>query len=183
MSEGQRGLMRKKIILIILSFVFISITLGCEKDDICSETTPTTPKLILRFFDIASQDDTKNATGLRVTEFNETNAISNLNIITTDSINLPLRTNVNVTKFIFHKDYQAITNTEGDTISIEGNPDIVTINYQREDVYVSRACGFKTIFNNLTISVENDGDKWVLNSEIINSTVENEITAHVKILH
>lgn len=175
--------MKKNSILIILTFVFISITFSCEKDDICAETTPTTPKLILRFYDITSQEDTKNATGLRVTEFNETNAISNLNIVTSDSINLPLRTNVNVTKFTFHKDYEAITNTEGDTISIEGNPDIVTINYQREDVYVSRACGFKTIFNNLTFSVEDDGDKWILNSEIINSTVQNEITAHVKILH
>jgi uncharacterized protein DUF6452 len=175
--------MKKISILIILTFIFISITLSCEKDDICAETTPTTPKLILRFYDITSQEDTKNATGLRVTEFNETNAISNLNVVTTDSINMPLRTDVNVTKFTFHKDYKVITNTEGDTISIEGNPDIVTINYQREDVYVSRACGFKTIFNNITLSVEDDGDKWVLNSEIINSTVENEITAHVKILH
>ena len=171
----------KKISAILLLLLIIAPS--CEKDDICAETTATTPKLILRFYDITSQEDTKNATGLRVTEFNETNAISNLNVVTTDSINLPLRTDVNVTKFTFHKDYEAITNTEGDTISIEGNTDIVTINYEREDVYVSRACGFKTFFNIISFSVEDDGDKWILNSDIINFTVENEFTAHVKILH
>ncbi len=171
----------KKISALLLLLLIIAPS--CEKDDICAETTATTPKLILRFYDITSQEDTKNATGLRVTEFNETNAISNLNVVTTDSISLPLRTDVNVTKFTFHKDYEAITNTEGDTISIEGNLDIVTINYEREDVYVSRACGFKTIFNIITFSVEDDGDKWILNSDIINFTVENEFTAHVKILH
>lgn len=175
----------KKIIALLLLFLLIIIP-SCEKDDICAETTPTTPKLILRFFDIASQDDTKDATGLRVTGLDQNNEeveISNLNIVTTDSINLPLRTDANTTKFTFHKDYEAITNTEGDTISIEGNPDIVTINYEREDIYVSRACGFKTIFNIISFSVEDDGDKWILNSEIINSIVENEFTAHVKILH
>ena len=175
--------MKKISALLLLLFILAP---SCEKDDICAETTPTTPKLILRFYDIASQEDTKNATGLRVTGFDENNedvAISGLNVVTTDSINLPLRTDVNITKFTFHKDYEAITNTEGDTISIEGNPDIVTINYEREDIYVSRACGFKTIFNIITFSVEDDGDKWILDSDIINFTVENEFTAHVKILH
>lgn len=183
--------MKRTSIIFSLIIFLISVLLiqSCEKDDICSETTPTTPKLILRFFDVASQDETKNAAGLRVTGFDDNNEeveISGLNIITTDSINLPLRTDADITKFTFHLDYGIDDNGTPDNPDddiILGNPDIVTINYQREDVYVSRACGFKTIFNNLTISVENDGDKWVLNSEIINSTVENEITAHVKIFH
>jgi hypothetical protein len=174
----------KKISALLLLLLIIAPS--CEKDDICAETTSTTPKLILRFYDITSQEDTKSATGLRVTGFDDDVEISSLNVVTTDSINLPLRTDVNVTKFTFHKDYEVDDNGTPDNPDddiILGNPDIVTINYEREDVYVSRACGFKTIFNNLTFSVENDGDKWVLNYEIINSTVENEITAHVKILH
>lgn len=175
--------MKKISALLILLLIVVA---SCEKDDICAETTPTTPKLILRFYDITSQEDTKNTTGLRVAGFNDSNEeveISGLNVVTTDSIVLPLRTDANSTKFTFHKDYQAITNAEGDTISIEGNPDIVTLQYTREDIYVSRACGFKTIFNNLTISVELDTDNWIINSEIINTTIENNTTAHVKIFH
>ena len=173
----------------ITTFLFFLIALlfvSCEKDDICAETTATTPILILRFYDITSQENTKNVTGLRVTGFNDSNEeveISGLNIVTKDSINLPLRTDTNITKFTFHKEYAAITNAEGDTISIEGNPDIVTLNYTREDVFVSRACGFKTIFKDIIISVEDDGDKWIVNSEVINTTIENNTTAHVKIFH
>lgn len=176
----------KKIIALLLLF---SAFYSCEKDDICSETTPTTPKLIIRFYDISSQEETKNVTGLRVTAFDENNTevlISNLNVVTADSINLPLRTDADLTKFVFHKEYDIDDNdTPNDTSDdiILGNPDTITITYQREDVYVSRACGFKTIFKNLTFSSEIDSDNWIINHEIINFTVDNETTAHVKIFH
>ena len=177
----------KKISVLIL--LLLLITASCEKDDICAETTATTPKLILRFYDITSQDETKSATGLRVTGFDANNdevEISNLNVTTTDSINLPLLTDANSTKFTFHKDYSIDNNGTPEDISddiVLGNPDIVTINYTREDVFVSRACGFKTIFKDLTLSVEDDSDKWIINSEIINSTIEKNTSAHVKIFH
>ena len=177
----------KKISVLIL--LLLLTTVSCEKDDICAETTATTPKLILRFYDITSQDETKSATGLRITGFDVNNdevGISNLNVTTTDSINLPLRTDANSTKFTFHKDYAIDNNGTPEDISddiVLGNPDIVTLNYTREDVFVSRACGFKTIFKDLTLSVEDDGDKWIINSEIINSTIEKNTSAHVKIFH
>jgi Family of unknown function (DUF6452) len=166
--------MKKIIVLFILFSAFYS----CEKDDICSESTPTTPKLIIRFYDISSQEETKNVTRLRVTAFDENNTevlISNLNAVTTDSINLPLRTDADLTKFVLYKDYV-------DDVTI-GNPDTVTIRYEREDVYVSRACGFKIIFKNIAFSFESDGDNWIVNDEIINSIIDNETTAHIKIFH
>ena len=175
--------MKKTSALIILLLI---VSASCEKDDICAETTPTTPKLILRFYDITNQDETKNVTGLRVTGLDDDNEdveISNLNVVTTDTINLPLRTDADVTKFTFHKDYEEIKDDDGNIISIEGNPDVVTFTYQREDVYVSRACSYKTIFNNVSFSFEADADNWIINSEIINAIVENEFTAHVKVFH
>jgi Family of unknown function (DUF6452) len=178
----------KKISAFIILLLLI-IVASCEKDDICAEATPTTPKLILRFYDFASQDDTKRVPGLGITSLDENNnllVISGINGITTDSISLPLRTDTDFTKFTFYKDYAVDDNGTSDFPDddiISGNPDIVNINYEREDVYVSRACGFKTNFNNITVTVEDDGDNWIINSEIINSTVENETTAHVKIFH
>jgi len=184
--------MKKHTIIIILTFIFLSITLSCEKDDICAETTPTTPKLILRFFDLASQDDTKNVTSIGVTSMNLDNEefiIARLNGVTTDSIAIPLRilpTEENVTRFTFYKDFAIDDNgTPNDPLDdfITGNPDIITFAYKREDVFVSRACGFKTIFKELILTVEMDSDNWLLNSDILNPTIENEISAHVKIFH
>ena len=178
-----------KNLRLLFVFFIATLTISCEKDDICAETTATTPKLILRLYDITSQEDTKNVNGLRVTGFDDNNEvveISNLNVVNTDSINLPLRTDADVTKFIFHKEYAVDDNGTPDDVSDDfetGNPDEVTIQYVREDIFVSRACGFKTIYKELTISVEDDSDKWIINSDIINLTVENENSAHVKIFH
>ena len=47
--------MKKIIALLLLCFVITN----CEKDDICSADTGTTPKLILRFYDIADEEETK----------------------------------------------------------------------------------------------------------------------------
>lgn len=178
-----------KNLRLLVVFFIATITISCERDDICAETTATTPKLILRLYDITSQEDTKNVNGLKVTGFGDNNEeleISDLNVVNTDSINLPLRTDADVTKFTFHKEYAVDDNDTPDDVSDDfetGNPDIVTIQCVREDIFVSRACGYKTIFKELIISVEDDGDKWIINSDIINSIVENENSAHVKIFH
>lgn len=181
----------KKISTLLL--LLLLTTVSCEKDDICPESTPTTPKLILRFYDISNQDDTKNVTSFGVTsldENGETFVLSGFNGVTTDSISLPLRiqtTAENFTRFTFYKDFavddNGTPNDPSDDI-FSGNPDVITFAYKREDVFVSRACGFKTIFKELILTVELDGDNWIINSEILNnSTVENEISAHVKIFH
>ena len=58
--------------------------------------------------------------------------------------------------------------------------DEVTISYTRSDEFVSRSCGYKTIFDNLSITTTSN---WILDSEIINSTVNNETSAHLYIYH
>jgi hypothetical protein len=166
---------------IIALFLVCSVFMTCEKDDICSAETATTPKLILRFYDISDQEETKAVPNLLVYGLNNFNEIVlfdhiGLAAANTDSIAIPLRTDDNLTRFVLHRDF------EGDDFET-GNIDVITANYEREEVYVSRACGFKTIYNNLTLNLETDTDNWVINSEILNTTVENEITAHVKIFH
>jgi len=47
----------KKIFLLL----FVFSLLGCEKDDICESTTPTTPRLVIEFYDFnASTATLKN---------------------------------------------------------------------------------------------------------------------------
>ncbi|MDA7558160.1 DUF6452 family protein [Flavobacteriaceae bacterium] len=162
-------------------FLVISVFLSCEKDDICSSDTGTTPQLILRFYDIANQEETKAVPNLLVYGVNSLNEIVlfdgiGLLATNTDSIAIPLQTSDNFTRFVLHRDLE-----DGDFET--GNIDIIIANYEREDVYVSRACGYKQIFNNLGIDLEPDPSNWVINSEILSTTINNENEAHVKIFH
>ena len=162
-------------------FLVISVFLSCEKDDICSSDTGTTPQLILSFYDIANQEETKAVPNLLVYGVNSLNEIVlfdgiGLLATNTDSIAIPLQTSDNFTRFVLHRDLE-----DGDFET--GNIDIIIANYEREDVYVSRACGYKQIFNNLGIDLEPDPSNWVINSEILSTTINNENEAHVKIFH
>ena len=178
---------KKSILTLLTATLFI---LGCEKDDICAETTPTTPQLIIRFYDNANQEDTKavpNVVAYGLDYNDEDVILSNQFIATTDSLVLPLRIDQNSTRFVLHKDFSINDNGTPDDTSddtVLGNPDTITISYEREDVYVSRACGYKTVFNNISFALTTDSDNWILGSEIApNTNVTNETSAHVKIFH
>lgn len=186
------------IILFTVTIIFAFTTLSCERDDICAETTATTPQLIIRFYNIASQENTKNVTDLRaygINDMDEEIVIPEVNILTTDSIALPLRTDANEVSFILHRNYAIDDNDTPDDPEddlITGNPDKITVSYTTEQVYVSRACGFKTIFNDLVFSIEeetddpdNDLGNWLQQFIITatNNTVDNETAAHINIFH
>ena len=49
------------VVIFVLSLLVIY---SCERDDICAEATPTTPQLILRFYDVAEQETTKSVNSL-----------------------------------------------------------------------------------------------------------------------
>ena len=166
----------------ITTFLFFLIALlfiSCEKDDICGEGTPTTPQLIVRFYDANAPEETKPVTDMLVyglNDLSETVFFNSIALSTTDSITVPLRTGSDVTRLVFHKDL--------DTSDFQtGNLDVIATNYEREDVYVSRACGFKTIFNNFQTNLEIDPNNWIVSVEIVVTTVENQTSAHVKIYH
>jgi hypothetical protein len=167
----------------ILLFLLIIIgTWSCERDDICAESTSTTPHLIIRFYDINNQTTLKNARNLTVTgEGSADEIISNK---TVDSIVLPLKfdseNTINTTRFILEKntDYRLDTNP-----LTNSNVDIIDVKYTPQFVFVSRACGYKAIFADLQISRDADDDNWIINTEVINPTIENENAAHINIYH
>ena len=75
-----------------------------------------------------------------------------------------------------------------DNAENDSNIDIIEISYVPQFEYVSRACGFKSIFTQLSIDVVDDGDNWItsaiLSPAIIETqTVENENDVHVYINH
>ena len=164
----------KKLLALLLLFTVLS---NCERDDICPDSTATTPKIIIRFYDITEQTETQRVLGLQVQGVDSEDIYQAA--ASTDSLALPLKTYDNITSFKLHKEYAVDGN--GD---ITGNEDIINIEYGTEVVYVSRACGYKTIYNNVELSVVDDGDNWIELIQLENPlTVDDETSAHVKIFH
>ncbi|MGV6832343.1 MAG: DUF6452 family protein [bacterium] len=175
---------------LVVIFVFsLLVIYSCERDDICAEATPTTPQLILRFYDVAEQETTKSVNALWAFGLDDDdNSIQfqDLAVSTTDSIVIPLRTDADQTRFVLIRDLEVNDNDTPDDTSddfITGNEDVITVNYIRDDVFVSRACGFKTVFNQLLFGVSVDTDNWVINSSVVEADVVNENQAHVQVFH
>ena len=178
--------MRFKLSLILLGLILLT---RCERDDICSEDTQTTPKLIIRFYDIANPDEFKSVPQFYARGIGLENPLGDYaGFSSNDSIALPLRTDMETTQYILHKNYEIDDNDTPDDTSddiILGNQDIITINYQNDYIYVSRACGYKAIYNNAQLNAEPDSDNWILLSQPVNTdqSIENEKAAHFKIWH
>jgi hypothetical protein len=177
----------KKILIVLLSFLFAFSFSSCEKDDICDANTPTTPRLIIEFYNITTPSVLKNVTDLKVigegmTEgiiFN--NATDDSKYVTSGSkISIPLKTDANTSTYSFILNSQ---NTNPTLIDI----DKVTFNYTREDIFVSRACGFKTVFefeaaNPYTQTAVPDTKlKWMQYISVEKSNIDNENETHIKV--
>lgn len=181
--------MRKKHLHIFILFLIANFS--CERDDLCPETTQTTPKLIIDLYDIAEPEELKNVFDIRIKGIDNDEALPGYNVATAaNKLILPLNTKENSTSYRLHIDYSVNDNGTPDNPDddfLEGNEDIITISYAREDVYVSRACGYKTIFRNVSLSVDtaNDNDRWIINIESLleNQSIENETTTHFNIFH
>ncbi|MBC2846793.1 DUF6452 family protein [Winogradskyella flava] len=186
------------IFILLIAIVFI----GCERDDICAESTPTTPRLRIEFYDATSQEDLKSVPRLTVYGEGlildddgmeiEPIVVSNKTIIfnsNQNTVDLPLRIDDDIeeertiTRFILEKDTNLRLDTENPETS---NVDIIEISYIPKFEYVSRACGYKSIFTDVevTLDTNNDSDTWISNNIAVDiRDVENENEIHVRIFH
>ncbi|MFK7832685.1 MAG: hypothetical protein AB8B52_05375 [Winogradskyella sp.] len=205
-----------KRILLFLSFILliIVITFSCERDDICPESTETTPRLIIEFYDFEDSEVLKNVPRLTVygegifvddngVPFEPEEATDGILLETSagaeptfvfntnkNRIALPLKiaddlgNDFVTTRFILERDTNLRLDTENPTTS---NKDILEIRYNSEFIYVSRACGYKSLFNSLEVEENgNDGSLWIRNiieDPSLESGITNENTTHVRILH
>jgi hypothetical protein len=165
----------KKILFGLFTLLFALSIWNCEKDDICEDGTPTTPKLIIEFYDNDNPTNTKNVTDLKVTAEGMT---SSLEYNAVSKIELPLKTDADLVK------YNLVFNSKNADIALQ-NEDKITINYTRKDIYISRACGFKTLYNlNANpngMALTTDSNNWIKEIKIQKFTIENENETHVKI--
>lgn len=151
---------------LFLCAILVTLT-TCERDDICIDET--TPDLIIKFLDATDTENTKSVNNLKIKIIDtEIDTI----ISSGDSIFIPIRIDSDVTRL-------SLTN-QIDLLDIR--TDTLTLNYDREETFVGRACGFKLTFNSLSIQSTNN---WIQNSNTVNEpqNIENEAAAHITISH
>ncbi|MBE7685958.1 DUF6452 family protein [Tenacibaculum piscium] len=151
---------------LVLGSFFIGLS-SCEKDDFCVEN-PVTPNLVLRFYDKENTSEKKKVTRFSIIAQNKDSLFVNQN---TDSINIPLNSLDNQTVY-------TLKMNATDNLSINNKTATLTINYKPEEVYVSRSCGYKVIFNDVKLTHTG----WIDNistSKI--TTIDNQKKAHVQI--
>jgi hypothetical protein len=176
----------KKIILLVFALA-LSFS-SCEKDDICDANTPTTPRVVISFYDFLNPSVLKNVTNLKVVGEGMTDGIIFNASATDDSkyltngstISIPLRTIGTTTSYSF-------TLNSGNPNPALVNQDNIKFDYTTQELFVSRACGYKTIFtldptNPYTHTDAAVADtKWIKHISVEKSNIENENETHIKI--
>lgn len=161
-------------------FLFLLASIGCEKDDICADGNPTTPRLIIEFYDDLTPSVRKNVINLLA---QGEGANTGLLFNSVSKIELPLKTNIDTTS------YSLIINFNEQTNLPNENQDNLKIFYTREDIYISRACGFKTIFSldNVTpfelTNPNGDNTNWIKEVEVVRNQINTEEDVHIKIYY
>lgn len=170
----------KKIILLL--FVIALSFSGCEKDDICDADTVTTPRLVISFYDANNPSELKEVTNLTIIGEGMTEGVTyeSSTLINGSTVSIPLKTDANATTFSFILNY-------GSTTATLVNEDVLKFTYVREELFVSRACGFKTNYtlDPQTPYVHSDAatadQKWIQYIAVKNSIIANENETHLEI--
>jgi len=136
----------KKLLAFLLILGFASSS--CEPDDICDPATPTTPRMLIQFYNVKIPSELKDVDNLKVvgdgmTEgvvLSPTAAGDDKYLANGNNILLPLNTEADLVKYTFTINY-------GNSNPLLVHEDNLEFRYNRKNSYVSRACGFKTTFN------------------------------------
>ena len=164
--------MKKCLILFVICFSFVLS--GCEKDDICDPATPTTPRVVFSFYDAASPTTLKNVTNLQIIATDQTVTYGVFNGVS--KIKVPLNPLKNTCSYRFILNY----NNTNPSFVYEAQ---IEFNYKTQNVYISRACGFKTLYtllDNNPLLTPASGN-WIQQLNLENKEINNENETHIKI--
>ncbi len=151
--------------------------LSCERDEICLEDI--SPKLIIRFYNINDPNALRAVNGLSVSIVGIDGNYENETIkLVTDSIAIPLLATENKTSFV-------LSIPRDDSQGIEDNRDTITLVYSQQDIFISRSCGYKTVYNDAEDFLVDDDDNWIKDLKTTNDPQQiiDENAAHVEIYH
>lgn len=163
------------------AFLFLlSFTTACQRDDICPESTVTTPLLPVFFMDAEETDISKSAPRLRVraTEYDSIY----INSESISEIAVPLRTDSDFTDYDLTINAPAVVAGQ-EPDDTNANRDQIRITYSREEEYLNRACGYRMNYSTLAVTRVEDENNWIQRIIIQNTTIENEIVTRLVIYH
>ena len=160
--------------ILLISAILLLMAPGCQRDDICSAATQTTPMLLISFFNTGDTIP-KPATNLLVRELSFDTIIYNRE--SAAEIRIPLRVDSGTTE------YEFILNAPAEGSPDESSTARLTFSYDPEEIYISRACSFKVNFRNLTADFSPENNAWISSITVVEEIIENETSAHVYIYH
>ena len=174
----------KKLTLVACTALLACFYLwSCEKDDICSGDTVVTPSLIITFYNADNRDIPRSG---NIDYWMEDESKVKLRSNSVDSIAIPLRTDAETARWGFA--LRTIAPLGGENY----NTDYIDFNYLRNEIYVSRACGYKSVFylnqdSQIPAAVLSDtipaDNLWIKDIEIVQDSVIDENSTHVKIYY
>ena len=95
------------------------------------------------------------------------------------TVEIPLRTDTTATVLVFVKNPNNLVAAED-----PNNADTVTFKYTPQEEFISRACGYRVSFSNLTIQNNPGSDgRWIDDIIINTRTITNNDTTQVYIRH
>ena len=156
-----------------LLFFFILVFSACEKDDFCIQN-PVTSKLIIDFYDDTNRETLKNVQRFSIIAEGKTDSLFTNQRV--NSISIPLNSLATETVYTFKR------NTSASGATAEEEITTFTVQYDTDEEFVSRSCGFKILFKNVAFSV--DSNSWITDftpTTIIN--LDDQSQAHVQIFH
>jgi hypothetical protein len=167
--------------------------MGCQRDDICPESTDTTPFLILRFYEDVDPFDPQAPQNLSIKDPEREGYVTVRSgqdqtieyfKYSKDSLAIPLKTSADITTFEFTVNTGNIPEDDGDSFTPDQmeNTDIITFIYGRQEEYLNRACAYK--MNYTALKVEHDGGNdgnWIKDIEVEQVNIEDQKNAHVSI--
>ncbi len=159
---------------IVLILLIVLIAYSCERDDICAASTQTTPSITIGFL---SNENAQESKPLNITVYTKDRSDS-IPFSSASSISIPLRTDTTATVFLFEKNPNNPAAAEDPE-----DVDTLTFSYTPQEVFISRACGYKVIFTNLDVRNRAGATRWIDDININLRTVENEDTTQVYISH
>lgn len=156
--------------------VFSMLFSACQRDDICSETTQTTPLLNIKFFNIENPGFAKNVNNLNIKAAGQDSSYFKSSV-NSASISIPLKTNSQNLTYYF--------TLNSDTEGVTPNTDTLKFSYVPQDLYTNRACGYRVVFNGFQAFViqENDNKNWIKNISLKTTNITHEDTTHLYIYH
>ena len=168
----------KRLTWCFAALFMVLLTTNCERDDVCSDATPVTPRVVVDFYDYNNNTQLRNVTNMTL---KSTDTDSIITVGNASQVRIPLKTFEDTTTYTLtiNDDENPATITRTDTL---------TFNYARREIYVSRACGYKTVYD-LDRGTGNQGvvlnngtsGNWIRTVVIDSYTIEFENETHIRI--